>query len=86
MTMRSTYQQLLNKSSKSAMSINRLKPLCVKVFQTLNELNPSFIKNIFNVKETDRLTRERQKQSLKIPSYNQVTSGYESLRMFKQKF
>ena len=41
------------------MSINRLRTLCVEIYKTLNELNPSFMKNIFMVKETDRLTREQ---------------------------
>ena len=57
---KSTYEQLLNKAGRSSMSINRLT-LCVEICKTLNELNPSFIKNIFTVKETDRLTREQYK-------------------------
>ena len=35
------------------MSINRLRTLCVEIFKTLNELNPSFMKNISTVKETE---------------------------------
>ena len=43
------------------MSINRKRTLEVEICKTLNELNPSFMKNIFTVKETDRLTREQAK-------------------------
>ena len=42
----STYEQLLNKAGRSSMSINRLRTLCVEICKTLNELNPSFMKNI----------------------------------------
>ena len=57
------------------MSINRLRTLYVEIYKTLNELNPSFMKNIFTVKETDRLTRERYKVNLNTPSYNQMAFG-----------
>ena len=53
----STYEQLLNKAGRNSISINRLRTLHVEIYKTLNELNPSFMKNIFTVKETDRLTR-----------------------------
>ena len=43
------------------MSINRKRTLEVEICKTLHELNPSFMKNIFTVKETDRLTREQAK-------------------------
>ena len=43
------------------------------------------MKNIFTVKETDRLTREQYKLNLNTPSYNQMTFGYKSLRIFGPK-
>ena len=43
------------------MSINRRRTLEAETCKTLNELNPSFTKNIFTVKETDRLTTEQAK-------------------------
>ena len=42
----STYEQLLDNAGSGSMSINRLRPLCVEVSKTLNELKPSFMKNI----------------------------------------
>ena len=39
------------------------------------------MKNIFTVKETDRLTREQYKLNLNTPLYNQMTFGYKSLRI-----
>ena len=66
----STYEQLLKKAGGSSKSINRLRTLCVEIYKILNELNPSVIKNIFTVKETDRLTREQYKLNLDTPPYN----------------
>ena len=42
----STYEQLLDNAGRGSMSINRLRTLCVEVYKTLNELKPSFMKNI----------------------------------------
>ena len=81
----STYEQLLNKASRSSTNINRLKTLCVEIYKTLNELNPSFRKNIFTVKETDMLTRGQYKLNLNTPSHNQKTFGYKSLPIFGPK-
>ena len=50
--------QLLNKEGRSSMSINRLRMLYVETYKFLNELNPNLIRNIFTVKEANRLTRE----------------------------
>ena len=49
------YEQLLNKTGRGSMTINRLRTLCVEIYKTLKELNPIFMKNIFTVKETYRL-------------------------------
>ena len=67
------------------MSMNRLGTLCVEIYKTLNELNPSFMKNILMWNETNRLTREQSKLNFNTPSYNQMTFGYKSLRIFGSK-
>ena len=51
--------QLLNKEGGSSMSINILRMLYVETYKSLNELNPNLIRNIFTVKEANRLTREQ---------------------------
>ena len=48
-----TYEQLLNKTGRNSMSINRLRTLCVEIYKALNEQNLSFMKNIFTVNETE---------------------------------
>ena len=44
----SDYKQLLEKTEKPTMEIRRLHTLALEIFKTLNDLNPTFMKNIFN--------------------------------------
>ena len=64
------------------MSINRRRTLEAETCKTLNELNPSFTKNIFTVKETGL---PENKLNLNTPSYNQMTFGYKNLLIFGPK-
>ena len=43
------------------------------------------MKNISTVKEADRLNREQYMLNLSTLSYNQMTFGYKSLRIFGSK-
>ena len=51
----SVYQALLKKSKKTSMEIKRLRNLATEIFKTVNNLNPSFMKNIFTSKENARV-------------------------------
>ena len=44
----SDYKQFLEKTGKPTMEIRRLHTLALEIFKTLNDLNPTFMKNIFN--------------------------------------
>ena len=79
------YEDLLLKSGFSSMNVKRLRTLCVEHFKTLNNLNPSFMKEIFSLRQTDRPVREKYKLNLDIPSYNQVTLGRKALTFFGPK-
>ena len=46
----SDYQTPLGKSKKISMEIKRLRNLVTETFKTVNNLNPSFLKNIFTSK------------------------------------
>ena len=46
----SDHQTLLEKSKKISMEIKRLRNLATEIFKTINNLNPSFMKNIFTSK------------------------------------
>ena len=68
-----TYEQLLDKANSSAMNVKRLRFLCVETYKTINNLNPSFMKQIFELRETNRNVREKCRLNSNIPNYNQVT-------------
>ena len=44
---KSSYTELLSKSEKSSMDVNRLKTLCTEIFKTLNGLNPAYLQDVF---------------------------------------
>ena len=50
-----------------------------------NNLNSSFMKQIFELRETNRNVRKKYRLNLNIPNYNQVTLGKKSLRIFGPK-
>ena len=43
----SDYDVLLHKSGKSTMKVKRLRTLGIEIFKTLNNQNPSFMREIF---------------------------------------
>ena len=67
------------------MNVKRLRFLCVEIYKTINNLNPSFIKQFFELRETNKKIREKYRLNLNISNYNQVTFGKKSLRIFGQK-
>ena len=80
-----TYEELLDKANSSTMNVKRLRLLCVEIYKTINNLNPSFMKQILELRETNRNVREKYRLNLNIPNYNQVTFGKKSLRIFELK-
>ena len=80
-----TYEELLDKTNRSTMNVKRIRFLCVEIYKTINNLNPSFMKQIFELRETNRNVREKYRLNLNIPNYNQVTFGKKSLRIFGPK-
>ena len=79
------YEDLLSKGGKSAMNVRRLSTLCVEIYKTLNDLNPSFMNNIFKLKINGREVRDKYKLNLDIPKWNQKTFGYKSLKVLGPK-
>ena len=80
-----SYEDLLSKGRKPKMNVRRLRTLCVEIYKTLNDLNPSFMKNIFKLKINAREYRDKYKLNLDIPKWNQKTLGYKSLKVLGPK-
>ena len=55
--------------------------LYVSKFTRLNDLNPSFMNNIFKFKIKGREVRDKYKLDLDIPKWNQRTFGYRNLKV-----
>ena len=77
-----SYEDLLLKSNFSSKDVKRLRTLSVEILKTLNNLNPSFMNEIFSLKQKDRPVRQKYELNLDIPSYNQVTFGRKALTFF----
>ena len=76
----SSYEELFKKSEKSTVNLSNYRSLCIEIFKTLNDINPSFIKHIFELRMTSRPTREKYELNLEILKSNQVIFGTKSLK------
>ena len=79
------YNELLEKSGRPEMNLSRQRTLCIEIYKTLNDLNPSFMKNIFKERETNRLVPEKYKLNLTVPKSNQFTFWTKSLKSYGPK-
>ena len=80
-----SYEHFLSKGGKSKMNVRRVRTLCVEIYKTLNDLNPSFMNEIFKLKINLREVRDKYKFNLDIPKWNQRTFGYKSLKVLGPK-
>ena len=46
----SSYERILEKSGKFSTDVKRKHKLCIEIYQTLNNLNHSFMKEIFQLR------------------------------------
>ena len=52
----SSYERILGKSVKFSMDVKRKHKLCIDIYKTLDNLNPSFTKEIFELRLSSRLS------------------------------
>ena len=76
----SSYEPLLKLTGKSTMNVTRLRSLCIEVFKTLNNINPVFMNEIFELRTIKRAVRNQYNLNLEVPIINQVTFGAKSIR------
>ena len=77
----SDYQTLLEKSKNTSMELKRLRNLATESFKFFNNLNRSFIKNIFTLKENARVPP----YNIVVKSHNSATLGDNSLMILGPK-
>ena len=59
--------------------------LRIEIFTTLHKINPSFVKDIFKLRMTNRPTREAHKLNIETSKVKQVRSGTKTLRYLRPK-
>jgi len=57
------------------MELKRIRTLAIEVFKTINELNPSFMKNVFSAKKNAKI----RPNDILVKSHKTVTYGGKSL-------
>ena len=74
-----SYENLLSKTNKNFMNINRLRSLCIEVFKTIDDLNPSFMKDTFQLRINGRPVRMQHTNNLTVKTRKTVTFGTNSI-------
>ena len=80
-----SYDELLSLSGSCAINVRVKRNLRVKTYKTLNNLNPSFMREIFETHKTKRAVHERYQINLEIPRVNQASFGTKSLKFYEPK-
>ena len=78
-------EEIHKKSGKFCMELNRLRYLCLEIYKTINNINPSFMKQTFQLRETNRTFRNQYKINFNVAKVNQVSYGEKSLRYYRPK-
>ena len=76
-----SYKDLLKKWGNPSINLRRTSSLCIEMYNTINNLNPEVMKNLFKVLKINRAQREQYKLNLEMPKSNQVFFGTKSLRI-----
>ena len=81
----SSYEELLQKAGKVTMKVNRLRSLCVEIYKSINNINPTYMNEIFKLRKTSRAVRSNYKLNLDVPTINQDSFNDKSLRCYGPK-
>ena len=76
---------MIKLAGKSTVNVTRLRSLCIEIFKTLNDIDPAFINEMFELRKTKRATRNQCKLDLEVPIINQVTFRAKSTRYLGPK-
>ena len=81
----SSHESILKLAGKSTINVNRHRSLCIESFKTLNNINPTFMNEIFELRKTNRAVQNQYKLNLEVPIINQVTFGAKSIKYLGPK-
>ena len=54
-----SYKELLLKSDRATMNLNRLRMLCTEIYKTINNLHPEFMRDLLSLREISGVVREK---------------------------
>ena len=74
----STYKELLEKSGQPLMFVSRLRAIVTETFKSIDNKNPSFLHDLFNVKSNEHNLRGCK--LLEQPKVRTITYGIQSVR------
>ena len=66
------YEELLWKAGKEAMKV---KSLCIEIYKLINNINPTYMNEIFKLRKISRVVSSNYKLNLDVPTINQVSFG-----------
>ena len=72
----------MQKAGEETMKVNRLRNLCIKIYQSINNINPTYMNEIFKLRKTRRAVHSTYKPNLNVPTIIQVSFGDKSLRYY----
>ena len=78
-------ENLLPKTNKNFMSIYRLPTLCFEIFKMINDLNPSFLKDILQLRINGRPFRTQNANNITVETRKKVTFGTNSISSIDPK-
>ena len=67
------------------MKVNRLRSLCIEIYKSINNINPTYMNEIFRLRKTSRAVRSNYKLYLDVPTINQVRFGDKNVRYYGPK-
>ena len=76
----SSYEELLVKANRPSMNVYRLRVLCMEIYKTINNMNPSFMSDIFIKNSSERNQRSFNQNNLDHYRANQVRFGQKSIK------
>ncbi len=76
----STYDSLLDRCGYTTLHIGRIKTIANEVFKSVHDLNPTFMKEVFNIKEISYDLRD--KYIMHLPRFNKITYGKNTFKYY----
>ena len=78
-------EELLQKAGKETMKVNRLRNLCIEIYKSINNINPTCMNEILKLRKTSRAVRSNYKLNLDVPTITRVSFCDKSLRCYELK-